>query len=48
MSNTDMVNNIPIIEKLISIKKEAFSSFNNPSPSSLSLKYDKGQSMTRV
>ena len=37
MSNTDMVNNIPIIEKLISIKKDAFSSFNNPFPSSLSL-----------
>ena len=37
ISNTDMVNNIPIIEKLISIKKEAFSSFNNLFPSSLSL-----------
>ena len=32
-----MVNSIPIIEKLISIKKDAFNSFSNPFPSSLSL-----------
>lgn len=37
MSNADMVNNIPITEKLISIRKEAFSSLSKAFPSSLSL-----------